>query len=522
MAGFAVAAIAITGQLVAVNPMRAFASTWPGPDDGSGKYAHCNVYVYYSSISSNPLQEFACQYTLGNGPSGASPTNVVDTGVSPPLSFGTWTYACTGTCSSSTSGTAATFASFDTNTAGHLVRNTGSFGLNGAGSVTSASYSGCTITFTNRGTNGVPAANAPCVIDNVFLNAAPNPPVLPTNNYPGATAGPALDATQGTSSCSRTLSDTSTMIAEFAAGRTGMANATVTAWSWAWGDGTTAGTTVPPVKHNYPTPITSEPQDGWTATVTMTVTATSGHLFLDGTGVKTGTCSMRVDFLHPENLTPGSTGGGSTGTTALDSCLPSGWSVLNPLAVIGGMGCALQVLFIPSSLDTSSMQSAFAGAFPVNWIGAVVDGGVAMHDDLNGSVGTIDEAGLNGRCSPAMNVPLSDITGDGGDDWTIRLPTPPSPDVECPGMFAGDHGGSRPDRSDIDDAVGSFFGWRKLLRELERVGLWFAFAVVLVKLMPWVRGTPIPMGDGFDWQDDSPVRPDVNGDGAGGYFDDYR
>lgn len=211
---------------------------------------------------------------------------------------------------------------------------------------------------------------------------------------PGA---PALDATQGTSVCSRTLTDTSQMTGEFFASRTGMAHATVTAWSWAWGDGTTAGTSQN-MNHTYGA-LSTMPQNGWTATVTMTITASTSHYFSDGTSVKTGTCSLRVDFLHPDQITSGSTGGGSgsTGDATLDTCLPSGWNWVNPLAIIGGMGCILKVLFIPSSSTVSSLGHLWDTATTkvpfsiindaVTYIPATLDDmrdGVAAHSPILG------------------------------------------------------------------------------------------------------------------------------------------
>ena len=196
-------------------------------------------------------------------------------------------------------------------------------------------------------------------IDSFTSNSAPytqvsNNVLYPQDYFNGGTPGPTADADKGTSTCSRTLSDTQAMTGQFFAGRTSMVHASVTAWDWNWGDSTTHGT-LQNQNHSYGA-ISTQPTNGWTAVITMTVTADSGHVFSDNTTSQTGTCSLRVDFLNPSQSTAGTTGqGGSTGDTGLDACLPSGWNVLNPLALIGGVGCVLKYLFIPSSTTVSSL-----------------------------------------------------------------------------------------------------------------------------------------------------------------------
>jgi len=333
------------------------------------------------------------------------------------------------------------------------------------------------------------------------------------------------DAVVGTSTCSRTLTDTSAMTAEYTASRTGMVNASVTAWSWDPGDSTGAITGSASAKHTYGA-LSTQPLNGWTATLTMTVTATAGHAFSDGTTTKTGTCAVRVDFLHPDQVTPGSTGGGagSTGDSSLDACLPSGWSVLNPLAFVGGVGCVLKVLFIPTTLDTSTIATNFQNAFPFNWIGAMVSGIGAFVTEATTATFGIGGTGAD-NCGFAVTVPLHDIPGVGGDnDWVIRLPTPPPPTSNCEGaMFFK---GSGPDtRHEIDNDVGDIWGWRSDLRDIEKLLLYIGLGTWLIARFPWSRDA----ASGYSWDDDSGIYPNYahapytgESHGDGGRFDDFR
>jgi hypothetical protein len=318
-------------------PMTAAWSTMLSTPDASGNYAHCNLVTDHGAgwnAASGLTVKVACQWggtTLGLSSGGG--LNISYTGATAVLGgTSSWCFA-TPQAHAFTADAAYTP---DTRSCG---------GGNGGGSGTVGAWSCASIL--------IDSATRQCVIDSVTVGTGS--PVVPTDYYAGGSPGPVLDATVGTSTCSRTLTSTADMTGEFAVGRTGMANASVTAYDWDWGDSTTHGTTAT-AKHTYGA-LSTQPVNGWTAINTMTITATSGHLFSDGTSVKTGTCSLRVDFLHPDQTTAGGTGGGagSTGDSGLDACLPSGWNVLNPLALIGGVGCVLKYLFIPSSTTTTSL-----------------------------------------------------------------------------------------------------------------------------------------------------------------------
>lgn len=182
-----------------------------------------------------------------------------------------------------------------------------------------------------------------------------------TNNSGTCTSGndpgvPVADSAVGTPACSRTLTDTAAMTGEFHAAPGTPTNATATGYDWNWGDATTHGTTAN-ANHTYGA-LSTMPNGGWTAVVTVTYTSTSGHVFAGNASTATATCSLRVDFLHPAQTTPASTGTPeSTGDTGLDDCLPSGWNVLNPFAFIGGLGCVFKYLFIPQESSISDLGS---------------------------------------------------------------------------------------------------------------------------------------------------------------------
>lgn len=337
--------VAFTGSVILAMP--AFATQWPGPDDGAGKYAHCTVGFYYSG-SSNPTTAIACQYTLGT--TGSVTSNTISN-----IDFGTETYSCP-SCSPTSASVGLSFSGAgitgpggtSTNAGGHAIRDPYAVlpRTNTTG-VSSVTLSGCSVTFSSGGTGGVPAGSVPCVVDSIVLNQASAPP-LPTNNYPGASAGPAIDSSASVA-CDRTLTNTDAMTGQFTSTPT-LANATAVSYSWVWGDSTTNGTTQNQ-NHTYGA-LSTMPTGGWTATVTLTAAVVSGHLWAsDGTsGNKTFTCSLRVDFLNPDQKTAGGTGTSSSA----DDC-PSGFGWLNPLALPKIMEC----LFIPSSSTTSSLSSTW-------------------------------------------------------------------------------------------------------------------------------------------------------------------
>lgn len=141
--------------------------------------------------------------------------------------------------------------------------------------------------------------------------------------------------------CSRTLSSKEETFAWFKAGVSNVPEANATdAFSWQWGDGT-APWGQAESGHDYPV-LSSQPANGWTATVTVTRTR--------GTETTTATCGLRVDFHNPDKSAPGSTDGGEGG----HEC-PTGFGWINPLAIVKIAKC----LFIPTQTTTNGLRSVW-------------------------------------------------------------------------------------------------------------------------------------------------------------------
>jgi hypothetical protein len=187
----------------------------------------------------------------------------------------------------------------------------------------------------------------------------------PTNYYAGgALGGPPTSVAIPTTTCSRTLAQNNGANVATFHDASSVLSATVTGSSWAFGDGATSAAQsawpAPDVQHVYGA-IASAPSGGWTAVESITATLASGNYqWADGsTGPKTLGCSLRVDFLNPDQAT----GGGSTTTAALDADCPTGWGWVNPLAIAKILKC----LLIPSSSSLagiSAMWGTLTGKFP--------------------------------------------------------------------------------------------------------------------------------------------------------------
>lgn len=310
-------------------PVRADAALLSTPDAG-GFYAHCNIRTRLNHAVGN--EEWAsCQFGGGT----ATSLQIV-----PHYSGGTYTLtAPVSTCTFSASG-------------GKAQANwgfTGSPGNSCNGSAGSdATWTSITCNFMT-----IAGVNRNCTIDNWIVGGSGNPP-SPFDHYSGGTDGDLLDATSGTATCSRTLTDTSAMTGQFTSSNSGQTNATVTSVDWNWGDSTTHATTAN-ANHTYGA-LSTMPSGGWTATVTNTVTSSIGHFFADSSSTKTVTCQLRVDFLNPSNSTAGSTSSGATtGDSGADACTPSGWNWLNPFALVSSMFCLLKYLFIPQASTVNGL-----------------------------------------------------------------------------------------------------------------------------------------------------------------------
>jgi hypothetical protein len=297
-----------------------------------------------------------------------------------------------------------------------------------------------------------------------------------TATYPcttGAT-GPAAavnDLTMPAAACSRSLAQNNgANVATFTGGPAQAAGMSL-AYGWGFGDGTTAAAMSP--QHIYPA-LSSMPAGGWTATLTVTATASAGHKFTDGASTKTATCALRIDFLNPSH----SAAGGSAVDEQDDADCPSGWGWLNPLAFVRILKC----LFVPQEpFDAGELVDDLASSFPGNWVAAVGSGFSTLVSEAN--------AGLSnsaGGCGPDMGLNMNSVVEVPGDPshqkapnvhW--NLPTPPG---------SGCHGsGANGARTGTDDQVGNLWGWRTKLRAGAAVFLWFAFARSMVMAPPWAR-----------------------------------
>lgn len=234
------------------------------------------------------------------------------------------------------------------------------------------------------------------------INAAgeSSTPSDPSNPL-GSGAYPTPDVPTFTdTTCSRILSQNNgANIATFHDTVTPLTGATDT-YSWDWGDATTAGTTQNP-QHIYPA-LTSQPDGGWTAT--LTVTRTGNGTAYNATPVRTATCALRIDYLNPEQSTPATT----TQDPATDPDCPSGFGWLNPLSIIKALKC----LFIPSSESVASLgtlwgdmttKAPFSYAYEVvTFPGAVIQ---AIHD-----------AALDTRTDDSGGTTCADVSGGAFDN----------------------------------------------------------------------------------------------------------
>lgn len=367
---------------VLVPPPMAYATALTGPPDANGNYAVCNFtvasgadfVVQSTTHGRHQAVNVRCNYGKDSGES-IEALNITEqysdgstTATTYPSSFWPDTTAaatCSQNFSNTDTGTMPQRIDIGENTSNQTAwvgvcrpktgNTTGSPSING--------FTGCQVRYLDFGLQN-------CRIGTVTVgdSSTLRDPLFSPDFYPGGVAGPTRDAVKGTGwPCTRTLDNTSTMVGSFNTSPVTQneANAAPTQAVWNWGDSssnTTISTAGPTYQANHTFPaIGSMPTNGWTTSVTVTYTATSGHLFSDGSSTNTSVCSLRVDFLHPDQSSPGSSDNGSTGDAGLDACIPSGWGILNPINLIGGVGCMLKKLFIPTSTTSDAMTSMWTG-----------------------------------------------------------------------------------------------------------------------------------------------------------------
>lgn len=171
-------------------------------------------------------------------------------------------------------------------------------------------------------------------------------------------------------------------------------------------------------------------------------------------------------------------GPSSTGHDGLDDCIPSGWNLANPFAYIGGIGCALEWAFVPSSdaFDVDGLKDTAEGKVPFSWVGAVADMGPALEDSLQDPGDCWGDLGYSEWFASNLDTNTSGEHGwtDGGtawDEWDAQWGT-----ASCgEGMSSG--------------SVGTLTHvWAPKVRAIFALLIWVALAVRLLRSAPWSKG----------------------------------
>lgn len=165
-------------------------------------------------------------------------------------------------------------------------------------------------------------------------------------------------------------------------------------------------------------------------------------------------------------------GPGSTGHDGLDDCIPSGWSLLNPFAYVGAIGCALEWAFVPN-VDTWNVDDLTELAqerVPFSWLSAVVDGGEELATGLayDGPGICWNDLGYSEFYEDRFQVG-DGATYDGGE-WDAQWHT-----SNCTGFNQAPSGEVTHDAAPI-------------VRNLFIVIIWLALAARLLATAPWSKG----------------------------------
>jgi hypothetical protein len=358
MSGFRICgAAALVAVLLGILPTSASAAELTGPPDAAGKYLYCNVNVSSATIPGDTTSAWgiraACQY----GPTSHTFLNDSQSTITITADLpGVGLMNAQGGQASPTCNHITTMRPG----AARFLYESGTGNCNG---IRTSTVNNITPTNWRCKAGYLGDSNRNCGIATLAFGttAVPDPP---GDWWPGGGPNPdPLTAPTGLA-CSRRLEGTATMAGSFTASVPAHAG-TTDAWSWAWGDGSVV-TSGREVAHVFPS-LPTMPQGGWTSTVTLTRTG-------DGTtvaaGPTTATCSLRVDFLNPDQPTPATT----TQTPDDDDC-PSGLGFLNPLALVRTLKC----LFIPDQNPVAELGDAYSGSVlsvltaPLQVVGGFLD-----------------------------------------------------------------------------------------------------------------------------------------------------
>lgn len=266
-------------------------------------------------------------------------------------------------------------------------------------------------------------------------------PNYPADWFTGGSNGSGIqDIPLPVLTCSRTLDQTlGSLVGRFLASQGTVDDDVEYEWSWDFGDSSGSSTSRRPT-YTYGD-LSTMPDGGWIAEVTLVATVTlSNHLFTNGTEVDTQTCSLRVDFLNPDESDPG-----SSDPEADDPDCPTGWGWLNPLAITRILKC----LFVPTDSLTDSWDDLVDAAdtsYPLGpatfAVGVLVDAYQEFNEGLTGNESGTGQlsiicSGTSGSADTGFSVPLFD-DDDGISEPSDSLTVPVLPGTCGHAISTGD------------------------------------------------------------------------------------
>lgn len=180
-----------------------------------------------------------------------------------------------------------------------------------------------------------------------------------------------------------------------------------------------------------------------------------GGVLIDGTPLDEGDSEADPD--------PGPS---STGDDGLDDCIPSGWSLVNPFAYVGAIGCSLEWAFVPST-DMGDVADEFADAgadkVPFSWVA---------------SFGALGGTAVNGLDDPG-ECWVSLETEEGTEAATgVDLP------AEVDQLWGTGNCGFDHD----DGGLGEVHDKQPMVKAIFGLIMWVALAVRMVNSGPWNKG----------------------------------
>jgi hypothetical protein len=200
------------------------------------------------------------------------------------------------------------------------------------------------------------------------------------------------------------------------------------------------------------------------------------------------------DALQPATTAPPEPGSTNPSTNCLDGvvCLSdlsgcfkdAGFDLYSPSTWVDGAlkdgVCIAQWLFIPKSINAATLTSPVTGTVPGLWIGDAVDAVTTLKTQLSASAAgsACDAPGVNTGDLSSLHAP--------GQSFGFTLPAPSS--LGCTPIHSGSTWSN----------LGDFFGYRVILRDVMRLGLWFGVLVIVWRMTPWGRRTPMTVGSGLN------------------------